>query len=149
MKTVGSGAKTTLAKVTDPKAWHLVDASGWILGRLATRVATILMGKHKPTYTAHLDTGDFVIVVNAKDIRVTGNKLDEKEYQWYTDWPSGLKTKTLRVMMDQKPEEVIRLAVERMLPKTKLGRHMIKKLKVYAGADHPHEAQQPAALKLK
>lgn len=142
--------RTTLAKEKDlkNKKWFVVDAEGWILGRLATRVATILMGKHKPLYTAFLDTGDFVIIVNAEKIRVTGKKMTDKVYQTYSGYPSGRRVKPLAEMLKTKPTEVVRLAIQRMLPKTTLGNQMINKLKVYQGPDHPHEAQQPSALKL-
>jgi len=133
-------------KETVKQEWLLVDASDKILGRLATRLATILQGKHKPTYTPHVDTGDFVVVINAKRVGVTGRKREQKMYKRYSGYPGGLKEVTLQRMLDEKPTEVIRLAVRRMLPKSKLGRHMLKKLKVYAGPDHPHEAQAPVAV---
>jgi len=133
-------------KETVKQQWLLVDASDKILGRLATRLATILQGKHKPTYTPHVDTGDFVVVINAKRVGVTGRKREQKMYKRYSGYPGGLKEVTLQRMLDEKPTEVIRLAVRRMLPKSKLGRHMLKKLKVYAGPDHPHEAQAPVAV---
>ncbi|NQU75010.1 MAG: 50S ribosomal protein L13 [Planctomycetes bacterium] len=128
--------------------WYVVDASDRVLGRLAARIATILMGKHKPTYTPHVDTGDFVVVLNAEKIRVTGKKLTDKEYDWYTRYPGGRKVRTLGKMMEKHPGRVIELAVRRMLPKNRLGRKMFSKLKVYAGAEHPHQAQQPEKLKL-
>ena len=126
--------------------WHLIDASQEILGRAAARIAQILQGKHRPTWTPHVDTGDFVVVVNASTVRATGNKDADKVYQWYTGWPSGRKTRSLQEMRQKKPADIIRLAVRRMLPKTKLGRAMLKKLKVYGGAEHPHEAQNPEPL---
>lgn len=130
------------------RKWHLVDADGRTLGRLASRIATILRGKDKPIYTPHLDCGDYVIVVNAEKIHVTGKKLDEKMYYRHSGYPGGLKAFTLREMLERTPERVITLAVKRMLPKNKLGRRMLKKLKVYAGPEHPHGAQNPEALEL-
>jgi large subunit ribosomal protein L13 len=130
------------------RRWYLVDADGRTLGRLASRIATILRGKDKPIYTPHLDCGDYVIVVNAEKIHVTGKKLDEKMYYRHSGYPGGLKAFTLREMLERTPERVITLAVKRMLPKNKLGRHMLKKLKVYAGPEHPHDAQNPEVLEL-
>ncbi len=124
------------------RQWWLIDADGRILGRLATQVANLLRGKNKPQYVDIMDTGDFVVVVNAEKIKVTGKKLDQKKYYSHTGYPGGIKEKTLRELMDKKPEEVIRKAVWGMLPKNKLNRAIHKKLKVYAGPDHPHEAQQ-------
>ena len=142
--------KSYMAKPDEIVAqWHLVDATGQVLGRLATRLATILQGKHRPTYTPHVDTGDFVVVVNAEKIRVTGRKLDQKLYIRFTSHVGSLKTTPLRAMLAKHPDRVISEAVRRMLPKTKLGRHMLSKLKVYAGPSHPHEAQQPQPLALK
>ena len=135
------------ATTVDPK-WHLVDADGQILGRMATKIATILQGKHRPTYTPHVDTGDFVIVVNAEKFAVTGRKMEDKKYYRASGYPGGLKETTLKVLLEKKPAEAVRLAVRRMLPKTKLGEQMFTKLKVYAGPDHPHEAQQPEPLEL-
>ena len=141
--------RTFMAKKEDVQHdWMLVDATDRVLGRLAAQIATILQGKHKPTYTPHVDTGDFVVVVNAKKIRVTGKKLDEKEYDRYSYYPSGRKVVPLKQMLERKPTEVIRLAVRRMLPKSKLGRIMLGKLKIYAGPDHPHQAQNPAPTEL-
>lgn len=131
----------------DPK-WHLVDAKGRILGRLATRIAMILQGKHRPTYTPHIDTGDFVVVVNAEKIVVTGRKLKNKMYYRASGYPGGLTETPLEVLLTKKPTQAVSLAVKRMLPKTKLGRHMFQKLKVYAGPEHPHAAQSPEPLKL-
>jgi large subunit ribosomal protein L13 len=143
------GSKTYMAKGGELKPkWHLVDASGKVLGRLAARIATILQGKHQPTYTPHIDTGDFVVVVNAEKIRVTGKKAEQKRYYRYTGYPGGLKEIPYETMLERKPDEVLRLAVRRMLPKTKLARKMIKKLKVYRGPDHPHEAQEPKTLEV-
>ena len=141
--------KTYMAKEKDiNRKWYIVDATDKILGRLASRIAIILRGKHKAEYTPHIDCGDEVIVINADKIRTTGNKLKEKEYKHYSGYPSGLKTKPLKVMLTQKPAQVLRLAVKRMLPDTPLGRRMFKKLKVYPGGSHPHTAQNPQELKV-
>lgn len=129
--------------------WFVVDATDKILGRLAVEVATVLMGKHKPTYTPHVDTGDFVVVTNAEKIRVTGRKMQQKEYDWYSGYPGGRKVVTMEDFFEKHPARVIEMAVRRMLPKTRLGRKMFKKLKVYAGPEHPHTAQQPQALETK
>lgn len=123
--------------------WYVVDAAGLTLGRLASQIASVLRGKHKPTYSPHMDCGDFVIVVNAHKIRVTGRKLDQKFYYRHSGYPGGLKAISLRDQLDRHPDRVIQLAVRGMLPKNRLGRQMIKKLKIYAAPDHPHEAQQP------
>ena len=128
--------------------WLLVDAEGAILGRMASKIAPILMGKHKPTYTPHVDTGDFVIVVNAEKIKVTGKKAEQKQYDYYTHYPSGHKFVSFADMMARRPEKVIELAVRRMLPKNKLGRKMLKKLKVYRGPEHDHQAQKPEKIEL-
>lgn len=130
------------------RQWFVVDAQGQTLGRLATQVATILRGKHKPIYTPHVDCGDYVIVVNANQIHVTGQKLDQKMYYRHSGYPGGLKQIPLRRRLETHPERVIESAVRGMLPKNRLGRKMFKKLKVYAGSDHPHEAQQPKLLDL-
>jgi large subunit ribosomal protein L13 len=130
------------------REWYVVDAEGQTLGRLASRIAPILKGKHKPTYTPHLDCGDFVIIVNAEKVRVTGRKLDQKLYYHHSGYPGGLKKISLRDQLDRYPERVLEAAVRGMLPKNKLGRRMVKKLKVYAGDAHPHEAQQPKPLEL-
>lgn len=140
--------RTYSAKPNDiQREWYVVDATGQTLGRLATQIATVLRGKHKPTYTPHMDCGDFVIVVNADKVHVTGRKLDQKFYYRHSGYPSGLKQISLRHQLEQHPDRVIRLAVRGMLPKNRLGRQMIKKLKVYATPDHPHQAQQPKPLK--
>lgn len=131
---------------TIEKEWFVVDARGATLGRLATQVASILRGKHKPTYTPHADAGDFVVVVNADKVHLTGRKMDQKMYYWYTGYPGGIKGRTARQMLDRKPEEVLRRAVKGMLPKNNLGRRMITKLKIYASPEHPHQAQQPKQL---
>jgi large subunit ribosomal protein L13 len=139
--------KTYVTKAGDvEREWFVLDASGQTLGRLATRIATVLQGKHKPLYAANLDTGDFVVVVNSSKIAVTGNRLDDKVYRRHTGYPGGLKEITLRRMLEKHPERVIRFAVKGMLPKNKLGRQRLKKLKIYAGAEHPHAAQQPRTL---
>jgi large subunit ribosomal protein L13 len=123
--------------------WYVVDAEGQTLGRLATQIADTLRGKGKPSYTPHVDTGDFVIVVNAGKIHVTGKKLDEKMMRWHTGYPGGLKERTLREQLERRPTEVIRKAVKGMLPKNKLAAAQLRKLKVYAGPEHPHAAQSP------
>ena len=128
------------------QVWYVVDAEGETLGRLATRIADTLRGKKKPTYTPHVDTGDFVVVVNCERIRVTGNKLTEKIYYRHSGYPGGLRERTLAEQLRRRPEEVIRHAVKGMLPKNRLGRAQLRKLKVYAGAEHPHVAQQPREL---
>ena len=142
--------KTYVTKEEDiQREWHVVDATGQTLGRLATQVARLLRGKHKPAYSPSVDTGDYVIVVNAERIRVTGRKLDQKIYYRYTGYPGGLRQITLRNLLRRHPTRVIEHAVRGMLPKNRLGRRMFKKLKVYAGPDHPHEAQQPQPLELE
>ncbi len=142
--------KTYVAKPSDrERNWVIVDAEGKTLGRLATHIADALRGKRKPTYTPHIDTGDFVVVVNAEKITVTGNKLREKRYYKHSGYPGGLKSRTLTEMLDRRPEEVIRLAVKGMLPRNRLARKQLTKLKVYAGPEHPHAAQQPQPLDLE
>ena len=126
--------------------WYMVDADSKVLGRMATEIANILRGKKKPIYTPSVDTGDFVIVVNAEKVALTGNKLADKIYYSHSGFPGGLKSITAGKLIEKKPEDVIRKAVKGMLPKNKLARHMLKKLKIYAGSAHPHEAQQPKAL---
>lgn len=128
--------------------WLLVDADGAVLGRMAAKIAPILMGKTKPTYTPHVDTGDYVIVVNAEKVKVTGKKADSKEYDYYTHYPGGHKYVSFADMMARRPEKVIQLAVRRMLPKNRLGRQMLKKLKVYRGPEHEHHAQRPEKIEL-
>jgi large subunit ribosomal protein L13 len=127
-----------------PRKWYVVDAQGKVLGRLASRIAMVLRGKTKPVFTPHMDTGDFVVVVNAAQVRLTGRKLDNKFYYRHSGYPGGLKTTSARQLLQRKPEEVLRHAVRGMLPRNSLGRHLLKKLKVYAGGEHPHQAQQPA-----
>ena len=131
------------------REWYLVDAEGKTLGRLATQIADTLRGKRKPQYTPHVDTGDFVIVVNAEKIQVTGNKLDQKRYYRHSGYPGGLRSRTLREQLDRRPTEVLRVAVKGMLPKNRLARQQITKLKIYAGPEHPHEAQNPRPLELE
>ena len=131
------------------REWYLVDAEGKTLGRLATQIADTLRGKRKPQFTPHVDTGDFVIVVNAEKIQVTGNKLDQKRYYRHSGYPGGLRSRTLREQLDRRPTEVLRVAVKGMLPKNRLARQQITKLKIYAGPAHPHEAQAPQELELK
>jgi large subunit ribosomal protein L13 len=130
------------------REWFVVDAQGETLGRLATRIAATLRGKHKPIYTPHVDCGDYVIVINADKINVTGQKLDQKMYYRHSGYPGGLRQISLRRQLQKHPERVIEAAVRGMLPKNRLGRKMFKKLKVYAGPDHPHQAQQPKPLEL-
>jgi len=131
------------------REWYVVDATGLTLGRLATQIADTLRGKRKPQYTPHVDTGDFVVVVNAEKIAVTGNKLDQKRYYRHSGYPGGLKSRTLREQLDRRPTEVIRTAVKGMLPKNRLARQQLTKLKVYAGPEHPHSAQNPRPLNLE
>ena len=133
---------------TIDRKWYVVDAEGQTLGRLASNVAAVLRGKTKPEFTPFLDTGDYVIVVNASKIKVTGKKLDNKIYKRHSDYVGGLKTQTLREKLNKKPEDVIELAVKGMLPKGPLGRKMYRKLFVYAGPDHPHQAQKPEAMEV-
>lgn len=129
--------------------WYLVDAEGKVLGRLASELAKILRGKNKPIYTPHVDTGDFVIVVNAGKVALTGNKMKDKIYYHHTGHPGGIREMSAEKLLARKPTEMIRMAVKGMLPKTSLGRQMLRKLKVYAGAKHPHEAQKPVPLQLQ
>ncbi len=128
------------------RQWFLVDAQDQILGRLASQIAHRLRGKHKPEFAPHMDNGDFIVVVNCEKIRVTGNKLQQKNYYHHTGYVGSLKSITLEKQLQQKPEEVLRIAVRGMLPKNRLGRAMLKKLKIYAGAEHPHQAQEPKTL---
>ncbi len=128
--------------------WYVINAEGKVLGRLASEIAKVIRGKHKPYYQPDVDCGDYVIVVNAEKVRVTGKKLDQKIYYRHSNYPGGLKERSLKWMLENKPEEVIRLAVKRMLPKNRLGHRMLKKLKVYRGPDHPHSAQKPQPLEV-
>jgi large subunit ribosomal protein L13 len=147
--------KTPLQKTWNAKPgeveqrWFLVDAEGRTLGRLATQIADTLRGKTKPEYTPHVDTGDFVIVVNAEKVQVTGKKLDDKIYYRHSGYPGGLKRRTLREQLERRPTEVLRAAVKGMLPRNKLARRQLLKLKIYAGPEHPHEAQRPEPLELE
>jgi large subunit ribosomal protein L13 len=131
------------------REWYVVDAEGMTLGRLATQIADTLRGKRKPQYTPHCDVGDFVVVVNAEKISVTGDKRNSKRYYRHSGYPGGIRSRTLAEMLDRRPEEVIRQAVKGMLPRNKLARKQLLKLKVYAGAEHPHAAQQPKPLEVK
>ncbi len=131
------------------REWFLVDAKGKVLGRLASEIAKILMGKHKVYFQRDVDCGDFVVVINAEKVRVTGKKLEQKIYYRHSGYPGGLKEIPLKRMLEEKPEEVIRLAVKRMLPKNRLGHRMLKRLKVYRGQSHPHQAQRPKPLEIK
>ncbi len=130
------------------RRWYVVDASTQSLGRAASKIATILRGKHKPVFTPHVDVGDFVVVINAEKVQLTGNKLEQKRYYRHTGWPGGIKEETAKHLLARKPAEVMRHAVKGMLPKGRLGRQMIRKLKIYAGEEHPHEAQKPQPLSL-
>ena len=130
------------------RKWWVVDATNQVVGRLASRIAMVLMGKDKPNYTPHVDTGDFVVVINADKVRFTGNKWEEKTYDRYSGHPGGLRREPAGHLLKRKPTMILREAVRRMLPKNKLARHMLSKLKLYAGPDHPHQAQQPVAMEL-
>lgn len=144
-----SGTKTYVAKPGEiEQLWHVVDGTDQIVGRLATEIAVILMGKHRPVYTPHVDTGDFVIVVNVEKVRFTGRKWQQKKYTWYTGYP-GLRSETAANRLERQPEQILREAIRRMLPKNKLGDQMLSKLKTYVGPDHPHQAQNPEPLKFE
>lgn len=145
MKTYQIKKRAALAQ----RQWHIVDADGKVLGRLASEVAKVLRGKHKPAFAPHVDAGDFVIVVNAQGVRLTGKKAADKIYYRHSEYPGGMRTSTAEKLLADKPETLIRLAVKGMLPKSRLGRRLSTKLKVYAGSDHPHEAQKPQPLVLK
>lgn len=141
--------KTQVAKKEEvTRNWYLVDAENQVLGRMATQIANVLRGKNKPTYTPSVDTGDFIIVVNAEKIALTGNKRADKMYYSHSGFPGGIKSITAGKLLDKKPEDLIKHAVKGMLPKNKLARHMLSKLKIYSGAEHPHKAQQPKALNI-
>jgi large subunit ribosomal protein L13 len=142
VNTLSYKTKSASKESTEVK-WYVVDAEGEIVGRLATRIAHVIRGKHKPDFTPHADMGDYVIVINADKVRFTGNKLEDKEYQRYTGYPGGLRRRTAKEMLEKRPNQVLELAVKGMLPKTKLGRAMIKKLFLYEGGTHPHQAQKP------
>jgi len=147
---MNSSTKTYVATPESrQREWVVVDAEGQTLGRLATRIAGMLRGKHKPEFTPHVDTGDFVVVVNAEKIRVTGDKLNSKLYWRHSGYPGGIRNRTLSEMLERQPEEVIRKAVRGMLPKNRLARKQLLKLKVYAGPEHPHEAQAPRKIEVE
>jgi large subunit ribosomal protein L13 len=140
---------TYMAKPGEVKAdWHVIDATDQVLGRLASKVSILLQGKHKPTYTAHTDTGDFVILLNAEKIRVTGKKAEVLEYDTYSRYPGGRRLYSYRTMLEKHPEKLVELAIRRMLPKSKMGRNILGKLKIYKGNEHPHQAQQPKERKV-
>lgn len=140
---------TTMPKPGELKPeWHTIDATDQVLGRLAAKIAVILQGKHKPTYTPHVDTGDFVILLNADKVKVTGAKAEVLEYDTYSRYPGGRRLYSFKTMQAQHPEKLVELAVRRMLPKSKMGRNILGKLKIYRGGEHPHSAQQPKPLKL-
>ncbi|HYA28767.1 MAG TPA: 50S ribosomal protein L13 [Acidobacteriota bacterium] len=134
------------AEALNQRQWYVIDARGKILGRMATEIAKVLRGKHKPVFTPNQDAGDFVIVVNAREIKLTGAKLEQKVYYRHTEYPGGIRERTAAQMLEQKPEDLVRLAVKGMLPKNRLSRKLVTKLKVYAGPEHPHEAQKPQPL---
>ena len=139
--------KMIVAKTKEvTRDWYLVDAENQVLGRIATTIANVLRGKNKPTFTPSVDTGDFIVVVNAEKIALTGNKLADKMYYSHSGYPGGIKSISAGKLLDKKPEDIIKHAVKGMLPKNKLARHMLNKLKIYAGSEHPHKAQQPKAL---
>ena len=141
---------TFMAKPGDvPQRWHLIDATDQVVGRLAVQIATILRGKHRPEYTPHVDTGEFVIVINAAKVRFTGKKWDTKVYEWYTHHPGGLKQVTAHDLLAKHPERILREAVRRMVPRNRLGRQQMTKLKIYAGPSHPHQAQLPQEFKVQ
>lgn len=141
--------KTYMAKPGEVAAgWHVLDASGLILGRLASKVAMMLMGKHRPTYTPHVDTGEFVVIINAEKVALSGNKWNVPKYDWFTGYPGGYRVLTSAQMLAKHPDRLVRDAIRRMLPKNRLAKHMLSKLKVYAGPNHPHQAQQPKEMTL-
>ncbi len=141
--------KTYATKMTDvERKWYVVDAQDQTLGRLASKVARILIGKHKPIFSPNADTGDFVIIVNAEKIRVTGRKMTDKRYYWHSGYPGGIKSASLEQMLERHPDRVLREAIEHMVPRNHLGRQILRKLKIYAGPEHPHAAQQPETLVL-
>lgn len=140
----GVELSTFMAKPNEvDRKWYVIDASGKTLGRLATEVARLLRGKHKPTFTPHVDTGDHVIVINAEKVQLTGKKLQQKEYRWHTGYPGGIKSVDYQTLLQKNPEKAIQLAVKGMIPHNRLGRSMLKKLRVYRGSEHPHQAQKP------
>jgi large subunit ribosomal protein L13 len=147
---MSTATKTYQASAQDrERDWYVVDANGKTLGRLATQIADVLRGKRKPTYTPHVDVGDFVIVVNAEKVAVTGNKREQKRYWRHSGYPGGIRSRTLGEMLERRPEEVLRRAVKGMLPRNRLARRQITKLKVYAGPEHPHAAQKPTELEIE
>lgn len=146
MDTLSYKTKSLKASELDAK-WFVIDADGEVVGRMCTKIADVLRGKHKPSFTPHMDCGDYVIVINAEKVRFTGNKMDQKEYQRYSGYPGGQRSLTAKELMEKKPFAIIEKAVKGMLPKTRLGRQQFKKLFVYAGAEHPHQAQKPQELK--
>ncbi|HMP59350.1 MAG TPA: 50S ribosomal protein L13 [Gemmatales bacterium] len=140
-------SKTFMARPGEiDQAWFLVDASDQVVGRLAVEIARVLVGKHRPQYTPHQDTGEFVVVVNCEKVKFTGNKMDSKVYQHFTGYPSGRKVRSVREVLAKRPERVLREAVRRMMPKNNLARQQLRKLKIYAGPSHPHQSQQPTPL---
>ncbi len=142
--------KTYMAKPADvDRKWYVIDASGQTLGRISSEVASILRGKHKPTYTPHVDTGDFVIIINAEQVKLTGDKLNQKMYRYHTGYPGGLKEMDYKTLLQKRPEKAIETAVKGMLPHNRLGNKMYKKLKVYRGSEHPHQAQKPEVRELR
>ena len=145
----GTTHSATKAEALKGRKWWIVDANEKTVGRLATRVASVLKGKHKPSYTPSLDTGDFVVVVNAEKIHVTGNKRQDKRYYRHSGYPGGLRSRTFEEMQARRPEEIIRLAVKGMMPRNRLARKQITKLKIYAGPEHPHAAQKPQPLEIE
>ena len=141
---------TFMAKANQvPQRWFVIDGADQVVGRLAVQIATILRGKHRPEYTPHVDTGEFVIVINAEKVRFTGKKLQTKTYQWYTHFPGGLKEVSALHLLETRPERILREAVRRMVPRNRLGRQQLSKLKIYAGPSHPHQAQQPQKLDIQ
>lgn len=145
MQVMIMNAKEALAQ----RKWFIVDAQGRVLGRMATEIGKVLRGKHKPTFTPNMDAGDFVIVVNARGIKLTGKKLEDKIYYRHTEYPGGIRERSATEMLNEKPEQLVRLAVKGMLPKNRLSRKLMTKLKVYAGAEHPHDAQKPQPLAIE
>ncbi len=142
--------KTYMAKPAEvERKWYVIDASGQTLGRISSEVASILRGKHKPTYTPHVDTGDFVIIINAEQVKLTGDKLNQKMYRYHTGYPGGLKEMDYKTLLQKRPEKAIETAVKGMLPHNRLGNKMYKKLKVYRGSEHPHQAQKPEVRELR
>jgi large subunit ribosomal protein L13 len=147
---MGTAMTTFMAKPGQvPQRWHLIDANNQVVGRLAVQIATILRGKHRPEYTPHQDTGEFVIVINADKVRFTGKKWQTKTYQWYTRYPGGQKEVSAREVLQKRPERILLEAVRRMVPRNRLGRQQMTKLKIYAGPTHPHQAQKPEEYKLE